>query len=199
MPKMGARYKIPFKRRRKCLTNYKKRRALILSGKPRLVVRKSNKNIFVQVITAEPQGDVTLVSAHSKQLVKNFKWKAYTRNIPTAYLLGLIAGFQAMKKNIGEAILDIGLHRSTKGNIIYAAVKGALDAGLKIPVREDMLPGDDRISGKHIAKYAQMLKEIDPEKYDRQFSSYLKRGLPPEELPNHFAEIKEKIIKFFSA
>ncbi|MEM3964737.1 MAG: 50S ribosomal protein L18, partial [Thermofilaceae archaeon] len=34
----SGRYKVPFRRRREGVTNYYKRRRLILSGKPRLVV-----------------------------------------------------------------------------------------------------------------------------------------------------------------
>jgi len=195
----GARYKVPFKRRRKGLTNYRKRRALVISGKPRLVVRKSNRHIIVQIAEAEPQGDVILASAHSRELVRDYGWKGGTCNTPVAYLLGLIIGYKALKKNVKEAILDIGLHRSTRGGVIYAAVKGALDSGLKIPVREDMLPSEDRIKGEHIANYAKVLKEENPDRYQRQFSSYLSREIPPENLPEHFEAIKEKIVKAFSS
>lgn len=195
----GARYRVPFKRRREGLTNYRKRRALVLSGKPRLVVRKSNRHVVVQIAEAEPQGDIILASVHSRELVRDYGWKGYTCNTPAAYLLGLIIGYKALKRGIKEAILDIGLHRSTRGNIIYAVVKGALDAGLKIPVRENMLPSSNRIKGQHIADYAKLLKEEDPERYQRQFSSYLEKKLPPETLPEHFENIKESIAKNFSS
>ena len=195
----GARYKVPFKRRRKGLTNYRKRRALVISRKPRLVVRKSNRHVVVQIAEAEPQGDVILASAHSRELVRDYGWKGYTCNTPAAYLLGLIIGYKALKRGIKEAILDIGLHRSTRGNIIYAVVKGALDAGLKIPVREHMLPPDSRVKGQHIADYAKLLKEEDPERYQRQFSSYLEKNLPPEALPEHFENVKKSIAKNFTS
>ncbi|RLE64829.1 MAG: 50S ribosomal protein L18 [Thermoprotei archaeon] len=195
----GARYKVPFKRRRKGLTNYRKRKALVISGKPRLIVRKSNRHITAQIAEAEPQGDLILVSTHSRELVRDYGWKGYTCNTPAAYLLGLIIGYKALKRDIREAILDIGLHRSTKGNVVYAVVKGAIDAGLKIPVGEDMLPSENRIKGEHIAEYAKILKEENPEQYQRQFSSYLKRKLPPESIPEHFENVKESIIKRFSS
>ncbi|MFB6216365.1 MAG: 50S ribosomal protein L18, partial [Candidatus Aenigmatarchaeota archaeon] len=34
----------------------------------------------------------------------------------------------------------------------------------------------------------------DEEKYESQFSNYLERDLPPEDLPEHFNEVKEAII-----
>jgi len=40
-----------------------------------------------------------------------------------------------------------------------------------------------------------MLKEKDPEKYNRQFSRYLKNGLEPEKIVEHFEEVKNKILK----
>ncbi|MEM3078607.1 MAG: hypothetical protein QXR38_03830, partial [Nitrososphaerales archaeon] len=59
----GADYNVPFRRKREKKTNYRKRRALVLSGLPRLVIRPTNKNIVVQIIEAKPEGDYALVSA----------------------------------------------------------------------------------------------------------------------------------------
>jgi hypothetical protein len=55
-----------------------------------------------------------------------------------------------MVSGVSEAILDIGLNPPVKGSRIYAALKGVLDAGLDIPHSEDVIPNDDRLSGKHI-------------------------------------------------
>ena len=44
---------------------------------------------------------------------------------------------------------------------------------------------------------AEMLKEQDEEKYKKQFSKYLEKGLEPEKLPEHFEEIKAKIDSMF--
>lgn len=108
-------------------------------------------------------------------------------------MVGLIAGYEALKRGYKEAVLDIGRYKSTKGNALYAVLKGALDAGLNIPHSETILPSEDRIRGEHIANYAKMLKENE-ELYKKQFSRYLKEGLDPEQLPNHFEEVKQKII-----
>jgi large subunit ribosomal protein L18 len=54
---------------------------------------------------------------------------------------------------ISEGIADIGLHASTKGNRIYAAVKGVVDAGVDVPHSPEIFPAEERISGKHIKEY----------------------------------------------
>ena len=139
-----------FKRRREDKTNYKKRLALIKSKKTRLVVRKSLSNISVQFINFNSKGDETIASANSTEL-KKLGWSK-TGNVPTAYLTGLLAGKKAKNKNIEEAILDLGLQRSTKGSRIYAALKGVLDSGVNVPHSKEILPSEDRIKGKHISE-----------------------------------------------
>ncbi len=193
----GPRYKVPRRRRREGKTNYYKRYIMVLSGKPRLVVRKTNKYIWVQLIIAKPEGDVTIAAAHSRELVKRFGWKGGTGNTSAAYLTGLLAGLRALKAGYNHAILDIGLHRPVKGARVFAALRGALDAGLEVPHSEEILPSEDRIRGEHVAKYATMLKESNPELYEARFSLYLKRGLEPEKLPEHFEEVKSKILEAY--
>jgi large subunit ribosomal protein L18 len=123
---------VPHRRRREQKTDYKRRFSLLKSGKTRLVVRKSNKNVRCQLVEYQPAGDKTLFSADSRELAK-LGWKGGTGNIPAAYLTGLLCGVRA-KKKVREAILDLGLTRSTKGNRTYAAVKGVVDAGISIPI-----------------------------------------------------------------
>ncbi|MCD6408924.1 MAG: 50S ribosomal protein L18 [Candidatus Verstraetearchaeota archaeon] len=190
----GPRYKVPFRRRREGKTNYRKRLKLLLSGLPRLVVRGSLKHFTAQFIEARVGGDVVLASAHSSEL-KKYGWKAPCGNLPAAYLTGLLAGIRAMKKGITKAVLDIGLHRPTKGARVFAALQGALDAGVEVPHGEEILPSEERIRGEHIASYASILSQNSPELYERLFSQYLRNGLPPEELSQHFEEVKEKILK----
>jgi len=190
----GPRYRVPFRRRREGVTNYYKRRKLILSGKPRLVVRKSNRHLVAQVMAAEPRGDVTLAYCHSRELAE-YGWRGSTKSTPAGYLVGLLVGYKALKRGIREAVLDVGLHRFTRGSVVTAVAKGALDAGLEVPIGEGVLPPDYRIRGEHIASYARMLKERDPALYQSRFSKYLERGLPPEELPEHFEEVKAAIVE----
>lgn len=186
----GGRYKVPFRRRRKGVTNYYKRRKLLLSGKPRLVVRVTNRYIIAQIIKAKPEGDVTLVSAHSGEL-KNYGWKGSTKNTSAAYLLGLLVGLKAVKAGIGEAILDIGLHRSVRGARVFGVAMGAREAGLQIPLGENTLPIEERIRGEHIATYANMLREDERK---MRFSKYFERGLDPMNLPQHFEDVKKTIL-----
>ena len=70
----GPRYRVPFRRRREGKTNYRTRRALVLSRVPRLVVRLSLKNAIVQIIESESIGDKVIVSAHSRELAKTYGW-----------------------------------------------------------------------------------------------------------------------------
>ena len=192
----GPRYRVPFRRRREGKTNYRIRKALIISGKPRLVVRGSLNHMTVQLIKAKPQGDEVIVSAHSQELIKNYGWKAHCGNLPSAYLTGLLCGFKALAKGVKDALLDIGLHEPIKGARIFAALKGAIDAGMNVPHSEEKIPSLERIEGVHIATYAESLK-ANPEEYERIFSKYSVKKLAPEKLPKHFTKTKETIISSF--
>lgn len=188
----GPRYCVPFRRRREGKTDYKARKALLLSGKPRLVTRVSLKNTIVQIIIAKPHGDEIIVSAHSKELARNHGWKAPRGNIPASYLTGLLCGLKAKAKGIKEAILDIGLHSPTRNARVFAALKGVLDAGVNVPHGEEKLPDEERIKGEHIVKYAKTLTS-NTEEYQTRFSKYLEKKLAPEMFPKHFARIKKDI------
>ncbi|MDI6858870.1 MAG: 50S ribosomal protein L18 [Methanocellales archaeon] len=138
------------RRRKEGKTDYRQRLRLLLSQKPRVVVRKSLKHMIVQLVSPSEQGDVTLVSAISSEL-KKFGLKR-TGNIPAAYLTGLLFGLRATKV-AKEAVLDIGLQTSSPGSKIYAALKGMIDAGMSIPHDPVMFPSEERIRGEHIAEY----------------------------------------------
>ena len=193
----GPRYRVPFRRRREGKTNYHKRLKLLKSKKPRLVVRKTLNHHIAQIIVYDPKGDRTIVSAHTRELIRDFGWKGHTGNTPSAYLLGLLIGYKAKQAGIEEAILDIGLHPPTRGSSVFAVLKGAVDAGLNVPHSEEIFPEDYRIRGEHVAEYAKALKEEDETLYRKQFGGYLVRGLEPEKLPEHFEEVKAKIIEKF--
>jgi len=187
----GPQYKVPFRRRRECLTNYRKRLKLILSGKPRLVVRKTNRYVIAQISNAKISGDETIVSAHTSELRK-FGWKYSFKNAPACYLLGLIIGYRAKEAGIDEAILDTGLQRPTRGARVFAVVKGAIDAGLKIPVSEGMFPDEDRICGEHIKKYMEKIL-TETSEGNKQFSQYIKNKIEPSKIVEDFKKVKRKI------
>ena len=154
----GPRYSVKFRRRREGRTNYPKRRKLLVSGLPRLIIRKSNKYIVAHISAYEQSGDKTLVFAHSSEL-KKFGWKHSFKNLPAAYLTGLLIGKKALKSGIKEAIIDLGIHSITKGSKLFSVLKGALDAGLNIKHNPKMFPSEERITGKHISE--NLLKDFE--------------------------------------
>ncbi|TAL46675.1 50S ribosomal protein L18 [archaeon] len=162
--KMSKTFKLQFKRREEGRTDYRNRLRLLRSPNPRLVVRKSLNYITAQVISFTPKGDKTIISATSKEL-KKLGWTFSTDNIPAAYLTGMLIAKKCKEKNIPTANLDAGLYASTKGNRVYALVKGAVDAGLDVPVSKEIFPSDDRISGKHISSYLEKFKSL-PETFE---------------------------------
>ncbi len=193
----GPAYTVPYRRRREGKTDYRLRKKLIISKMPRLVVRKTNKHIITQLVEATVIGDIVITSAHSQELRKKYGWLGDLNNLPAAYLTGLLCGLRAADKGVKKAILDIGLHTPSRGAAVFAAMKGFVDAGVEVPHNESILPDESRIRGEHIAKYAEMLSSEKPEEYSKRFSEYLSRKLPPENLPEHFEEIKKKILTDF--
>ena len=184
-------FNVPFRRKRQGRTYYRKRLKILMSNKSRFVVRRSLKNFQASVIEYSAKGDKVLLTIDSKALAK-LGWKGDNGNLPSAYLIGALAGKKALEKGIKDAVLDLGFNNSTKGSRLYAALAGAVDAGLKIPFNPEVLPSKDRISGEHIAKYAQQL-ESNESMYKRQFSNYIKKGLNPVDIVRHFNEIKVNI------
>jgi large subunit ribosomal protein L18 len=149
----GPRYFVRARRRREGKTNYYQRMGLIVSDRPRMVVRKTNRAIIIQLVTAYPEGDRTLVTANSRDL-SDLGYTGPRSNLPAAYLTGLLFAARAKKAGYGEAVLDLGLHRATRGARIFAALKGAVEGGLEIPHSEEILPDDARVRGEHIAAHA---------------------------------------------
>ncbi|MCX8197151.1 MAG: 50S ribosomal protein L18 [Candidatus Micrarchaeota archaeon] len=186
----GPNYKVAFRRRRLNLTNYKRRLALIKGGLPRMVVRKSAKGIVVQFIEFSPSGDKVLSCAQSREL-SSFGWVPHC-NSPTAYLVGLLAAKRAKKVGVSGFNLDIGMQTPSKGSVVFAALQGAIDAGLATNYQKKMIE-EGRIRGEAIASYAQQLKSSNPAKYSQIFSVYLKNNLPPENIVNVFEAVKQKI------
>jgi len=124
-----------------------------------MVVRRTNRHIIVQMVIAEMDGDKTLVSANSAELEK-YGYTGATANTPAAYLTGLLFAAKAKKAGQDRAILDIGLNRATPGARVFAALKGAVDAGLEIPYGEGIIPSEERIKGEHIAAHNKNASDI---------------------------------------
>ncbi len=140
-----------FNRRIRGQTDYQQRLKLLKSNLTRVVVRKSNKNVVVQFVDYNEKGDKILTSARSVDL-KNFGFTLNTGNIVSAYLTGYLAGKRALKAKIkGDVIVDLGLQKSLYGTRIFAAIKGVLDSGVKVRVKDVVFPSEERISGAHLS------------------------------------------------
>lgn len=143
-----------YRRKREGKTNYAKRRKFLLFRKPRVVLRLTNQKVIAQVVEFTPQGDKIIAAADSQTLKKK-GWTLSGKNLPAAYLVGLLLGKKAREKNCQEAILDAGFRDVLKKGRIYAFLKGLLDAGLKLPYGgEDIFPPQERIEGKHLKNNA---------------------------------------------
>jgi len=137
------------------------------SKKYRMVVRRTNRRILVSIVYSTIQGDMTITSADSLEL-KGFGLNCGLTNYASAYCTGLLAARRLLKAkqmadmykgndkidgalysvqdHMGErrpfkAYLDVGLVRTTTGNRVFGAMKGACDGGLYIPHNEKRFPG----------------------------------------------------------
>lgn len=144
---------IRFRRRLENKTDYKARQKLLASNLPRIIIRKTNKQILAQIVTSKEAQDYIVCAVESNEL-NDFGWKLSKKNLPAAYLAGFLLGMKCKKakEKIKKAILDIGLQRSTKGSKIYSALKGFIDAGIEVKCSQDMFPSEERIKGSHINK-----------------------------------------------
>ncbi|MCK5022685.1 MAG: 50S ribosomal protein L18 [Candidatus Aenigmarchaeota archaeon] len=184
--------RLPHRRKREGKTDYHLRLRLLKSKKPRFVVRKSSNNIICQIIRFEITGDKVVVSVDSKEL-KKFGWKYHCGNLPAAYLTGFLCAEKAKHHKVKEVVFDMGLYGATQGNRLFSTLKGAVDGGLNVPHSEEILPKQERFSGKHIADYAEKLKAEDAAKYKKVFSAHIKNKTEPKDLPKAFEDAKKKI------
>ncbi len=148
------------RRRKERRTDYKARLALLKSGMPRLVVRKTNRYIIAQIIKSEIAQDRVIARVSSKDLL-GIGWQKENigrlKSLAAAYLTGLMIAKKYNEKS-NELLLDIGLQRNVKGSRVYAVLKGALDGGLKISFDEKALPSIQRI--KLNSKVSLLLERI---------------------------------------
>ncbi|CAI4215070.1 unnamed protein product [Parascedosporium putredinis] len=174
-----SRYQTKYKRRRQGKTDYYARKRLITQAKNkygapkyRLVVRFTNRDIILQVVSSEITGDKVLASAYSHELPAYGIEHGLT-NWAAAYATGLLIARRVLKKvgldetftGVEEAdgeftlteaaetddgerrpfkcFLDVGLHRTSTGARVFGAMKGASDGGLFVPHSEKRFPGYD--------------------------------------------------------
>jgi large subunit ribosomal protein L18 len=161
----NTNFKVQHKRRRNQQTDYKQRLELLKSGKPRAVVRTSNKHTKMHISFYQEEGDENAYFTSTEEL-EGYGWNHHTGNLPAAYLAGFLMGSRAEED---VAILDIGLQEYKQGSRVFAAVKGMNDAGLKVPAGEEAFPEEGRIEGQHIEE------------------------MTGENVPENFEDVKEKI------
>jgi len=183
------KYRMIKKRRRAAVTDYRKRVALLMGGMPRIVIRRSNRNITMQIVNFQPDGDRILAGINSNEL-RRYDWPSRS-NTPTAYLTGLALAQKAKKLNLGETVVDIGIYKPGKTSVVFAAARGAVDGGLK--VRNSIEFDANRLKGAHISEYAKLIKS-DNQKYSKQFSGYQEIKFNVESIDSLFENTKKKIM-----
>ncbi|TKA59779.1 60S ribosomal protein L5 [Cryomyces minteri] len=174
-----SRYQVKYKRRRVGKTDYYARKRLITQAKNkynapkyRLVVRFTNRDIVMQIVSSEISGDKVFVAAYAHEL-KRYGINHGLTNWAAAYCTGLLVARRALKKlgldgdfaGVEEAdgefklteaaetddgerrpfkcFLDVGLTRTSTGARVFGAMKGASDGGIYIPHSENRFPGYD--------------------------------------------------------
>jgi len=219
-----SRFQVKWRRRREGKTNYHSRKYLLIQDKQkfnaakyRLVVRLSKRNVLCQLIYSRLEGDFVLSSSYSKKLNK-VGLILNNNNFSTAYITGLrlsnsffLENFSFLKnqsslKSNFNVILDVGLTRVTTGNKVFAVMKGAVDGGFSIPHNEKRFPGfkknetfdietmKNRIEGRHILEFMELLKDEDEDKYSKQFKCLLDNNITPAEYFRINREVIKKII-----
>jgi large subunit ribosomal protein L5e len=202
------------------------------SPKYRFIVRISNCDITCQIASARIEGDHILAAAYSHELPR-YGMPCGLTNYSAAYATGLLLARRLLSKlNLADkyqgtttvdgndyhveeladgprpfrAFLDVGLHRTTTGAKVFAALKGACDGGLDIPHSETRFVGYDKeakslkaevlkkhIFGGHIADWMKQVREENKSQYEKQFSEYVKNKIKPEDLESKWVAVHKAI------
>ncbi|KAL6527163.1 60S ribosomal protein L5 [Orobanche gracilis] len=165
-----------------------------------------NKDIIAQIVSASITGDMVLAAAYSHEL-PHYGLEVGLTNYAAAYCTGLLLArrvlealdmddeYQGNQEATGEdylvepgasrrpfrVLLDVGLLKTTTGNRIFGALKGALDVHRKY------------IYGGHVASYMMTLMEDEPEKYQNHFSLYVKKGHEADDLESLYKKVHAAI------
>ncbi|KAL1558726.1 Large ribosomal subunit protein uL18z [Salvia divinorum] len=197
----------------------------------RFVVRFTNKDIICQILSSSIAGDHVLAAAYAHEL-PHYGLEVGLTNYAAAYCTGLLLSRRVLKtleldeeyegnvEATGEdysvepaesrrpfrALLDVGLIKTTTGNRVFGALKGALDGGLDVPHSEKRFAGFSKdnkqldaevhrkyIYGGHVASYMQTLSEDEPEKYQSHFSEYIKRGIEADNIEEVYKKVHAAI------
>ncbi|KAF3397931.1 hypothetical protein F1880_006017 [Penicillium rolfsii] len=203
--------------------------------KYRMVVRFTNRDIVTQIVYSEISGDKVFASAYAHEL-KRYGITQGLTNWAAAYATGLLLARRTLSKlglaeqftgveeangeytlteavetDDGErrpfkAFLDVGLVRTSTGNRVFAAMKGASDGGIFIPHSERRFPGYDieseeldadtlrnYIFGGHVTEYMETLADEDEERYKSQFAKYIEEEIDAGDLEELYQEAHKAI------
>ena len=99
--------KLDKKRKLQGKTNYRKRLILLKGNLPRLVVRKTNRYVIIQIIESKNAQDKVASSVNTRDLLK-YGWPdsktGSLKSIPACYLGGFLIG---KKTKVKKVILDM--------------------------------------------------------------------------------------------
>jgi len=156
--------KTQVKRRRQFRTDYKRRRELLKSERPRLVFRRTNRYFIVQYVVSSEAQDKIKFGTTSKELLK-YGWPREFENsiksIPAAYLTGILFGKRIQEKKLETPIVDSGMLKTKHKTKFFAFLKGLIDSGIKISCNEEAFPEEERIQGKSLKEdFSSKFKDI---------------------------------------
>ncbi|KAB0354302.1 hypothetical protein FD755_022840 [Muntiacus reevesi] len=197
------KYQVKFRRRREGKSDYYARERLIIC----------------QIAYARTEGDMIVCAAYAHELPK-YGVKVGLTNYTAAYCTGLLLAHRLLNRFGMDKIyegqvevtgheyyvesidgqpgaftcyLDAGLARTTTGNKVLGALKGAVDGGLSIPHSTKWFPGyyseskelsaevhPKHIMGQNVADYVRYLIEEDGDAYKKQFSQSIKNNVTPD-------------------
>jgi len=105
-----------------------------------------------------------------------------------------------------KACLDVGTRATSTGARLFGALKGASDGGVFVPHNEKRFPGynteskefnadmhKERIFGAHVGSYMRMLEEEDGDRYAKQFSGFVAKGVTADGLEAVYKKVHAAI------
>ena len=144
----GPTYVVRFRRRREGRTDFRHRLRQVISDKPRIITKLTNRYIWASLSFYKEGGDEIKTTLCSKVLGER-GFSGSLKNTPSAYAFGLLCAKEFLRYT-KEAIIDLGRRPFHKGGRISAFVKGLIEGGLAVPYGEEAAPAKERLEGKHL-------------------------------------------------
>ncbi|CAH6792758.1 unknown_gene_583 [Phodopus roborovskii] len=167
------RYQVRVRRWREGKTDYYARKRLVIQDKNKYNTPKYRMIIAYACI----EGDMIVCAAYAHELPK-YGVKVGLTNYAAAYCTGLLLARRLLNRFDEYNVESIdGLARTTTGNKVFGALKGAVDGGFKEFNAE---VHRKHIMGQNVADYMRYLMEEDEDAYKKQFSQYIKNNVTPD-------------------